>query len=295
MKKCGYVTKVGKPNAGKSTLINTLLNFKLSIVNKKAQTTRNKILGVLTEKDYQIIFIDTPGIFEPKYELQKFMFDDLKSSLIDADVILFVVDCLRYKKEDIEEFYNRFGKGVNEKKIIFVLNKIDKSNNDEVNKITDDLAKIFNILKIIAISALSGFNINGLISLIIECLPESEFLYDPETMTDRPEKFFVAEIIRQKVLDLFEDEIPYSVFVDIREFNEREKGKDFINAEIIVERETQKGILLGKGGIMIKKLGQLARTDIENLLHREIFLQLFVKVRKDWKKDKAFLKGNFGK
>ena len=293
VKKCGYVTLIGKPNAGKSTLMNSLIKFDLSIVNKKVQTTRNKILGILTEDNYQIVFQDTPGIIEPKYELQKFMVAQIKSSFNEADLVLFLIDASDFKLDEITQTHKIFQKELSKTPKIAVVNKADTQNGDKMIEIVNQLKTCFKFDEIVPVSALKGFNLEELKKSIVKYLPASEFLFDEETITDKPEKFFVAEIIRRKALELYEEEIPYSVFVDIREFIERENSKDFINADIVLERESQKIILIGKNGSMLKKLGQNARAEIEKFLSREIFLQLFVKVRKDWRKDKEFLKSNF--
>ena len=293
MKKCGYVAIIGQPNAGKSTLMNTLLNNDLSIVNPKVQTTRNKIIGVLSENDYQVIFIDTPGIFEPKSELQRFMFEELRSSFNEADIIMVLIDGSKFSKTNEQKFHTVFGKELQNKKVIVAFNKIDLIEQTKTEELVEILKSEFKYDTVVPVSALEKFNTDVLKKVIIRNLPESEFYFDEETLSDKPEKFFIAEIIRDKILELYAEEIPYSVFVDIREFKEREKGKDYINADIILERDSQKKILIGRGGTMIKTLGKKARADIEKFRGREVYLNLFVKIRKDWRKDKKFLKENF--
>jgi GTP-binding protein Era len=290
--RCGYVTVFGKPNSGKSTLMNQLLRINLSAVNKKAQTTRNRIVGILTEDNYQIIFLDTPGTIKPKYELQKFMASEITSSLKEADVVLQIIDAVNIDKKNLEETEKKYEELIIRKKRINVVNKTDLLTKEKTLNIIDDLHTKLKYENIIPVSALHATNIEELKKVIVENLPESPFLYNEETITDRPEKFFVSEIIRQKILDMFHEEIPYSVFVFIREFKERDKGKDYINAEIILERESQKIILIGKKGEKIKKLGSHARKDIEKFLNRGVYLELFVKIRKDWRKDKKFILGN---
>ena len=290
--RCGYIVVIGKPNVGKSTLMNQLLKVNLSIVTRKAQTTRNTILGILTENYYQIVFLDTPGILKPKYELQRFMVSEITSSLREADIILQIMDASDIGKRDTQEGGIDDKELIKDKKLIIVLNKIDLISKEDVLKAISVLNTKFNYENIVPISALNATNIEELKNLIVASLPESHFLYDKETLTDKPEKFFVTEIIRQKILELFHEEIPYSVFVVVREFKERKKGKDYINAEIILERESQKVILLGKKGEKIKKLGRLARKDIERFLGKDVYLELFVKIRKDWRKDKRFIKDN---
>jgi GTPase len=293
MRKCGYVAIIGKPNAGKSTLMNAFLEYDLSIVNKKAQTTRNKILGIFTEKNIQIVFIDTPGLFEPKYELQKFMMSELKSSFNEADIILHLIDVTEFSISALKIIEERFKKEFKGKKRIIALNKIDLDEQDNVKSKMLQLKEEFGFETIIPISAKEEFNLNEIKREIIDNLPVSEFFFDEEVLTDKPEKFFVSEIIRQKILDIYQDEVPYSVYVDIVEFIERKESKDYINAEIVLERESQKVIFIGRNGDKIKLLGRIAREAIEKFLKKEVYLKLFVKVRKDWRKDKKFLRDAF--
>ncbi len=290
MRKCGYVAIIGKPNAGKSTLLNAFLGFDLSIVNKKAQTTRNKILGIFTEKNIQIVFIDTPGLFEPKYELQRFMMTELKSSFNEADIILHIIDASDFNIKALKDTEVKFKKEFKGKKRIIALNKVDLIEQDDVKSKILLLKEEFGFDNIVPISAKENFNINELQRLLIENLPISEFFFDEDILTDKPEKFFVAEIIRQKILDMYQDEVPYSVYVDIVEFIERKDSKDYINAEIVLERESQKVIFIGRNGDKIKTLGRTARESIEKFLKKEVYLKLFVKVRKDWRKDRKFLR-----
>ncbi|MBE2255419.1 MAG: GTPase Era [Ignavibacteria bacterium] len=285
---CGYVCLFGKPNAGKSTILNSLLGFNLSIVNKKAQTTRNKILGILTENNHQAILTDVPGIIEPKYELQTYMVKEIKLALKDADFILYIIDSKEFNKD---EFSSNL-KLIEDKKYSVVLNKIDEIDNEKLIEIGNEINKLTKT-DLIPLSAKTGFNVDNLKKIIFENLPESEFLYDEETTTDKPEKFFVSEIIRNNILTLFKEEIPYSVHIDIREFKEEKNKKDLINSDIIVERESQKIIIIGKGGSMIKKIGQNSRKQIEDFLGREVVLKLFVKVKSDWRKDERYIKSLF--
>lgn len=293
MKKCGYVTLFGKPNSGKSTLLNKLLNYDLSIVTHKAQTTRQKISGVLTENNYQIIFIDTPGFLDPKYELQKFMVKEINTSLEDADIILHLIDAATYDLNTQIEIFSKIRKSIATKTYIPVLTKTDLFGEEKINSFISLFEKEFPGFDIIPVSALTGINIDVLKNKIQEKLPVSEFHFDEEHLTDKPEKFFISEIIRKNILEQFREEIPYSVFVNVIEFKEREKGKMYIHAEIIVERETQKIIIIGKRGEPLKKIGESSRVDIERFLNREIFLKLFVKIRKDWRNNPSFLKSNF--
>jgi len=292
-KRSGFVAIFGKPNAGKSTLINDLLNFNLSIVNRKVQTTRNKVLGVLTEDNYQIVFVDTPGILEPKYELQSFMLSEIKSSLDEADVIVHIIDALTISYEDLKSVEEKFMDLLKNKKRIIVLNKIDLIKKDDILPIIERLSAEFNYHEIVPVSALKNENVEELKKIIVKDLPEREFYYDEDTLTDKPEKFFVGEIIREKILDLYHEEIPYSVIVNIAEFKERENGVIYINSEIILERESQKIIVIGKKGEGLKRLGERARKEIENFLNKKVYLELFVKVRKDWRNNKQFIKESY--
>ena len=292
--KSGYVSIVGRPNAGKSTLMNAFLDFKLSAVSKKVQTTRNKIQGILTGKDHQIIFVDTPGVLEPKYEMQQYMKKEIKTSFKDTDLVLYLIDGANIMMKDLLKIEKDYKKDFDRQKRIIVLNKCDRLSEEQIFDKIATLKQELGVKDIITVSAVTKLNLDVLKNVIIENLPEGEFYYDNDTLTDKPEKFFVSEIIREKILELYEEEIPYSVHVEVREFKIRpDNQKDFINADIILERETQKMIILGKRGEMIKKLGELARKDIEVFVDKEVYLQLFVKVRKDWRKDHRFLKNIF--
>lgn len=288
--KSGFVTIFGKPNAGKSTLINALLNFNLSIVNRKVQTTRDRILGVLTEDDYQIVFVDTPGILEPKYELQKFMQNEIRTSLIEADLIIQIVDTLNINFDELKKTDSDYKDLLLNKKRIIVLNKIDLMKTDNLLPIMERLKNEFNFNEIVPVSALKHENIEELKKIILKYIPEGEFFYDKDTLTDKPEKFFVSEIIREKILGIYHEEIPYSIMVGITEFKDRGNNLVYINADIIVERESQKIIVIGNKGAGLKKLGERARKDIENFLNKKVYLELFVKVRKDWRNNKKFIK-----
>ena len=291
--KCGYVTIFGLPNAGKSTLMNALLGVNLSIVNKKAQTTRNRILGILTEDDYQAIFLDTPGVLEPKYELQKFMQKEIKTSLEEADVVMHILDIAKVSEKSYTEYQNLYGSLLTDKKVITVLNKSDIVTKDDILVAIGMLSEKFGVEDIVPVSALNGYNIPEVKKMIADDLPEMPFLYDEDTLTDRPERFFVSEMIRQKTLELLQDEIPYSIMVEVIEFKERDNGKDYISAEIITEKESQKTIIIGSKGEMLKRIGQHARKNIERFLGREVFLEIFVKVRKNWRKNENFLRSKF--
>ena len=284
----------GLPNAGKSTLVNRLLDFNLSVVNRKAQTTRNKILGVLNEQDTQIIFLDTPGyITKPEYELQTYMLNEIKTSFEETDMVVHIIDITKF---NIDEF-KKYTEGVKEflagKKQVIVLNKIDLAEKKDIADAIVILDSEFKGTDIVPVSAYKSENLDELKGIITENIPEGPKFYDDDYLTNRPEKFFAAEIIRGCVLDRFHQEVPYSVFINIVEFSEREGRKDYINAEIIVERESQKIIIIGKKGESLKKLGSDARKKIEHFLDRPVYLELFVKVKKDWRKDKSFLRDTY--
>ncbi len=283
--KSGFVGIFGKPNAGKSTLLNSLLNEKLAIVSPKAQTTRNKILGILTEKDYQIIFSDTPGILKSNYKLHDKMLQEIEHAKQGTDVILFVVDILDDAQENIELIKQFKIKSP----IILVLNKYDKIKKEELHLYQKNYKDLKQIKAIIAISALNKSGMNELLQNIVSLLPEMPPYYDEDTITDKPMRFFVAELIREKLFYLLKDELPYHAAVVVRQYKE-ENTITKIQADIIVSRETQKAIIIGKNGSMIKEIGQAARLDIEKFIDKKVFLELFVKVRKDWRNNDLYLK-----
>ena len=295
MTKVGYVTILGLPNAGKSTLLNALLGQKLSIITRKPQTTRKQILGILTEEDYQIIFLDTPGILKPNYLLQEKMMNFISSSIYDADIILIIID-LSNDKDGQKILSNDIIKKIiknKNKPVLLLLNKIDLSKEEDVKNLIALFESTQNFTSVIPISALYNMNKEKLIFDILKILPEGHKLYPDDIIADASERFFVSEIIREKLLEQFQEEIPYSCEVIIAEFKEREKSKDFISAEIVVERQSQKGIKIGKGGAALKKLGKISRKAIEEFLGREVYLELRVKVRQNWRSDENFLK-SFG-
>lgn len=291
----GFVSIIGSPNAGKSTLLNAILGEKLSIVTAKPQTTRNRITGIYSKDNIQIIFTDTPGILEPKYMLQQFMKKEIESGVKDSDIILFIADASEYDREKFSRLYKTYEKHFSNCKLFCVLNKIDNIRKEEILLIISDISQNFRFDEIIPVSALKNYNTDDLIKTIIKYLPEHEFYFESGFITSQPEKFFVSEIIRQNILKLYSDEIPFSVYVDIEEFKERDKGKDYISAAVITEKDTQKSIIIGESGSKIKLLGERSRKNIEDFLGREVYLELFVKVRKDWKNDEEFLKRNFSK
>lgn len=291
----GFVSIIGTPNAGKSTLLNSILGQNISIVTPKPQTTRNKIFGIFTRDNMQIVFVDTPGILDPKYRLQDFMKKEIDSSFLESDIIILVIDITDYEQAVLNSTYEKYNAEFSSHKLFCVLNKIDLLKKEQIPEIIKNISENFRFDEIIPISAIKKFNVDDLINTIGKYLPEGEFYFDTDTVTSQPEKFFVAEIIRQNVLKQFKDEIPFSVYIDVEEFKEREAGKDFIRASIIVERDSQKAIIIGSGGSKIKALGESSRREIEIFLGRRTYVELFVKVRKDWKNDEDFLKKNFNK
>ena len=289
--KSGYVAILGLPNAGKSTLLNALLGQKLAITNKKPQTTRKNILGILSDENYQIIFLDTPGILKPSYLLQEKMMEQISASVKDADVLLLLIDV----KEDPvgtktfkQEYVNNLLSS--EKQVILILNKVDLITQEISEKMLKNFEEMNKFKAVIPLSATLNFNTKKLIDEIIELLPEGPKLYPDDIVADESERFFVSEIIREKILELYKEEIPYSCEVLINEFKERKGSKDYISAEIVVERDSQKSIIIGKQGSAIKKLGQIAREAVEEFLQHPVFLELRVKVRKKWRSDEKWLK-----
>ncbi len=283
--KVGFVSIFGKPNAGKSTLLNVLMGEKLAIVSPKVQTTRHRIKGILTEKDYQVIFSDTPGIIEPRYKLHEKMMQAVKSSLEDADLALLLCDI----RDDREENDQLFGALKLQSPGIVVLNKIDGMAAEKIAEATAFFTSKPYCRDVIAISALKKKNIDGLLAAVLSRLPDGQPFFEGDDLTDLPTKFFVGEMIREKIFYLYGDEIPYQATVLVQEFKEKSTLTK-IRADIIVQRETQKGIILGEGGKMIRQLGTDARKDIEEFIGRKVFLELFVKVRPKWRDTDIFLK-----
>ena len=283
--KAGFVNIFGKPNAGKSTLLNAFMGEKLAIVSSKVQTTRHRIKGIVTTDRYQLIFSDTPGIIEPKYKLHEKMMQAVKSSLEDADVALLLV-AINDNWEECDAIFASLKLKV---PAIVVINKTDKANTQKVEEAKKFFEQKPYAKQTVAISALTGSGINQLLDEIVQLLPEGEPFFGEDEMTDLPERFFVAEIIREKIYDLFEDEIPYHTTVLVYEFKQKSTLVK-IGANIIVQRETQKSIIIGEGGKMIKKIGTEARKDIEQFVGQKVFLELFVKVRPKWRENENFLK-----
>ena len=284
--KAGFVNIIGNPNVGKSTLMNALVGEKLSIITSKAQTTRHRILGIVNDEDHQIIFSDTPGILKPAYQLQESMMDFVKSAFDDADILIYMVE-IGEKELKNEGFFKRI---INTKiPVILLINKIDKSTQEEVEeKIAYWKNKVPNSYTYV-ISALESFNIETVFNKIIELLPEGPAFYPKDQLTDKPERFFVNEKIREKILTHYKKEIPYSVEVETESFIEEEKIIR-IRSLIMVERETQKGIIIGHKGTAIKRVGAEARKDLEFFFGKKIFIELYVKVNKNWRSNDKELK-----
>ncbi len=283
--KSGFVNIFGKPNAGKSTLFNALMGEKLAIVSSKVQTTRHRIKGILTEKEYQIIFSDTPGIIDPKYRLHEKMMEAVKNALEDADVALLLADVKDNWKE-ADEIFSALKLRV---PAIVALNKIDLVSESAIKEAVDFFTARPYCKKVVTISALSGINKKKLINGMLELLPEGEPFYDGDNISDLNTRFFVSELIREKIYEMSRDEIPYHTAVLVREYKEKETLVKIV-ADIIVQRETQKAILIGDKGSMIKKLGTAARIDIEKFIGQKVFLELFIKVKPKWRENEMQLK-----
>jgi GTP-binding protein Era len=286
MHKAGFVNIIGKPNVGKSTLMNALLGEKLSIISSKAQTTRHRILGIMNEPDYQIVFSDTPGMLKPKYELHKSMMGFVNLSLEDADVIVFVTDLFE-NEEEIEDIIKKINAaGV---PVLLVINKIDLNKEEKLNEVTAYWTQRINADVVIPVSTLEGFNLQKILQEILDRLPVHPPFYDKEELSDRPERFFASEIIREKIFVQYKKEIPYSTEVRIEDFEETEKLIR-MRAVIFVERQSQKGIIIGDKGSALKRVGTKARLEMEQFFGKKVFLETFVKVEENWRKNKNKLK-----
>ncbi|HNW60294.1 MAG TPA: GTPase Era [bacterium] len=285
----GYIAVAGQPNVGKSTLVNRLLQFKLSITTPKPQTTRHRIMGILTGAHYQMVFLDTPGLILPSYRLQEVMMKSAHRAVADADLVLFmVVAAAKPEARDLEILSDLTAAG---KPLFLGVNKIDLVEKTALLPFLDAWNNKHPFAGIVPFSARSGENCDVLLEALAARLPAGAPFYDPEAVTEHPERFFVSEIIREKIFANYGEEIPYSTAVIIDEFKEGRPGrKDVIKARIVVERQTQKGIIIGKGGAMLRKLGEEARIDIEALLERPVFLELWVAVRDKWRKNDTFLR-----
>lgn len=284
--KAGFVNIIGNPNVGKSTLMNALVGERLSIITSKAQTTRHRILGIVNGDDFQIVFSDTPGIIKPAYELQSSMMDFVKNAFEDADVLIYMVEIGEKELKD-EAFFKRI---IHSKiPVLLLLNKIDKSNQEQLEEQVNIWKEKVPNAEIIPISALENFNVQTVFDRIIALLPESQPFYPKDALTDKPERFFVNEIIREKILLNYDKEIPYAVEIETEEFKE-EDDIIRIRALIMVERETQKGIIIGHKGSAIKRVGTQAREDLEKFFGKKVFIETFVKVNKDWRSNERQLR-----
>lgn len=278
--KAGFVNIVGNPNVGKSTLMNDLVGERISIITAKAQTTRHRIMGIVNTPDYQIVFSDTPGVLKPKYKLQESMLDYSEGALTDADVLLYVTDVVEDPTKNAD-FLARVAKET--VPVLLVINKIDLlKDQDQLEQIVARWKELLPNAEVFPTSALEHFNVTGIMDRIVELLPVSAPYFGKDALTDKPARFFVTEIIREKILLNYQKEVPYSTEVIVEKFDEKE-GAIHIMAVIYVERDSQKGILIGKGGTMLKKVGTQARKDIETFFGKRVFLELFVKVEPNWR------------
>ena len=294
--KAGYVAIIGKPNAGKSTLMNAIVGAKLSIVTPKPQTTRKRVLGIYSDDNMQIVFLDTPGILSPKYKMQEAMMNYVSSSVYEADCVIYICDASKYKEGQLKQgsIKNTLAKIQKDKKIICILNKLDLLRDvKETLPMIAEMNSLELFSDIIPISALKENNIKNVVDTISNYLPVMPFYYDAEMLSTQPERFFVSEIIRERIFLSYGEEIPYSTEVNIIEFKEREVGKWYINVEIIIEKTSQKGIIIGKNGEKLKSLLADSRHAIEEHLQVGVYLEAFVKVRPKWRNSNTFLK-SFG-
>jgi GTP-binding protein Era len=287
--KAGFVNIIGNPNVGKSTLMNAFVGERLSIITSKAQTTRHRILGIVNGEDFQVVLSDTPGIIKPAYEMQKSMMDFVKSAFEDADVLIYMVEIGEKELKD-EDFFNKI---IHSKiPVLLLLNKIDKSNQEQLEEQIDLWKSKVPNAEIFPISALENFNVKEVFDRILQLLPESPPYYPKDALTDKPERFFVNETIREKILLNYDKEIPYAVEIETEEFLEDEKIIR-IRSVIMVERDTQKGIIIGHKGAALKKVGMQAREDLEQFFGKQIHIELYVKVNKDWRSN-AYQLRRFG-
>ncbi len=287
----GFACIIGRPNVGKSTLLNSLIGQKIAITSDKPQTTRNQIRGILTTDQGQVVFIDTPGIHKPQHRLGEYMVVSAQRTLEEVDVILYVIDAAADFGPGEEYILNQLSKV--QTPVLLIINKIDLIKPSAILAIIEQYRNRGNFAEVIPVSAKSEDNLDRLGQIIFQYLPEGPCFYPNEDFTDQPERFLMAELIREKVILLTREEIPHSVAVDLEEIKPRNNGIIFVRAVIYLERDSQKGILIGKKGSLLKEVGRLAREDIENLLGSQVFLELWVKVKKDWRNSPASLR-NFG-
>ncbi|WP_159721342.1 GTPase Era [Enterococcus sp. CSURQ0835] len=286
--KSGFVAIVGRPNVGKSTLLNRIVGQKIAIMSDKAQTTRNKIQGVYTTDDAQVVFIDTPGIHKPKHRLGDYMVEAAYSALREVDAILFMISADQKRGRGDDFILERLKK--QNVPVYLIINKIDKIHPDDLLGIIDDYRQVMDFKEVIPISATEGNNVDNLLTTLVNQMPAGPQYFPDDQVTDHPEFFIVSELVREKVLFLTRDEVPHSVAVVTDSMKRDENDKVHIQATIIVERTSQKGIIIGKGGKMLKNIGTQARKDIERLLGDKVYLELWVKVQKDWRDKQVYLK-----
>jgi GTP-binding protein Era len=284
--KSGFVNILGNPNVGKSTIMNALVGEKLSIINAKAQTTRHRIMGIVNGEDFQIVYSDTPGILRPQYKLQETMMNFVNSAISDADMILYVTDVTERMAEEGEYIDKIKESGI---PVMIAINKVDISNQEDLEKMVEAWHKAFPGSPVIPVSALKNFNLDSLLNAILAKLPEGPAFFPKDQLTDKYERFFASEMIREKILTHYQKEIPYSVEIEIESFKE-EKAIINIRALIHVTRDSQKGIIIGHKGSMLKRVGTEARRDMENFFGKKVFLDLYVKVTKDWRDKPSVLK-----
>ena len=287
--KSGFIAVIGRPNVGKSTLINSLIGQKIAIMSDKPQTTRNRILCILTRPEAQIVFLDTPGIHKPKHKLGEYMVKAAEGTLKEVDAIFFVVDAT--EKMGPGEYYILERLQATAKPVILVVNKLDLIEKEQVLPIISHYTDKYPFVGVVPISAKEETNLDALIEEVEKYLPEGPQYYPEEMVTDQPERLIVAELVREKALQLTRDEVPHAIAVDVDEMKARDNGDTYIRATIYVERDSQKGILIGAKGSMLKEIGKLARADIEMLLGTRVFLDLWVKVKKDWRDRDSVLRG----
>ncbi len=286
----GYAAIIGRPNVGKSTLMNNMLDIKLSITSPRPQTTRRRIMGILNRDNLQIIFLDTPGILFPKYGLQKEMMQHVDIAIKDADIVIYMIEIASQESQLETDIKNLKKLNPAGKPVILVINKVDLINKSTLLQVIEQYSNYYPFESIIPISAKKKDGLDELIHSFSSYIPLHPPFYETDILTDQPEKFFVAELIREQIFYQFQKEIPYSVEVQIEEFKERDKGKDYINAVIFVERDSQKAIIIGKKGSALKKLSQNSRLAIEKFLDRDVYLEIIVKVIKNWRKNERQLK-----
>ena len=289
MHKAGFVNIVGNPNVGKSTLMNSLVGERISIITSKAQTTRHRIMGIVNTDDMQIVYSDTPGVLVPNYKLQESMLNFSQSALVDADILLYVTDVIETPTKN-QSFLDKVAEET--VPVLVVINKIDflQGGQESLEKLVEEWKRLLPKAEVIPVSAQYKFNLDYLLKRIQELLPPSPPFFDKDALTDKPARFFVTEIIREKILLTYDKEIPYDCEVAVEQFKE-EDGRIHIMAVIYVERDSQKGIIIGKGGSALKKVGMLARKDIEAFFDKKVYLELYVKVEKDWRSRENKLKG----